>query len=146
VLLANKKYMTEEINQVTPETAQAEMHHEESNTAPVPAPVQETKTSAGDKNTGMAVVAYIIFFIPMLTGDYQKDAFVKYHVKQGLALFCVAVALSILGMMMPWVFLLIGWIFNLGILALAIIGIINAVKGKQEPLPAIGFIADYFKF
>jgi len=150
VLLANKKYMTEEINQVTPEPTQAEMHQEESNTAPAPAPVptpvQETKTSTGDKNTGMAVVAYIIFFIPMLTGDYKKDAFVNYHVKQGLALFCVAIVLNILGMIMPLVWLMIGWLFSLGILALAIIGSINAVNGKKEPLPAVGFIADYFKF
>ena len=45
----------------------------------------------GKKNTTMAVIAYIIFFVPLLTGDAQKDAFVKYHVKQGLVLFLLAV-------------------------------------------------------
>lgn len=33
-----------------------------------------------EKNIGMAVVAYILFFIPLLT-DAKNDPFVKYHVK-----------------------------------------------------------------
>ncbi|GAF91940.1 unnamed protein product, partial [marine sediment metagenome] len=45
-----------------------------------------------EKNTGMAIVAYILFFIPLLT-DAKNDPFVKYHVKQGLSLFLVAVVI-----------------------------------------------------
>jgi len=44
------------------------------------------------KNTGMAVVAYFIFFLPLLT-EAKKDPFVKYHVRQGLGLLIAFFAL-----------------------------------------------------
>jgi len=34
----------------------------------------------------MAILAYILFFIPLLT-DSKNDPYVKYHIKQGLVLF-----------------------------------------------------------
>ena len=49
----------------------------------------------GNKNTMMAVIAYILFFVPLLTGDAKKDSFVKYHTKQGLVLFLLAVLINI---------------------------------------------------
>jgi len=49
-------------------------------------PSEPLKTKTEEKNTGMAIVAYILFFIPLLT-DAKKDPFVKYHVKQGLVIF-----------------------------------------------------------
>lgn len=101
----------------------------------------------GQKNTTMAIIAYIIFFVPLLTGDAQKDPFVKYHVKQGLVLFLLAVIINVIGMIIPFYFWYsISWILSLGVLALLILGIVNAVNGKQEPLPVIGKFADVFKF
>ncbi|MFA6486168.1 MAG: hypothetical protein WCT40_02275 [Candidatus Magasanikbacteria bacterium] len=102
----------------------------------------------GDKkNTAMAVIAYILFFVPLLTGDAKKDAFVKYHVKQGLVLFLLAVLINVVGWVIPFYFWFsISWIFSMGMLVLLILGIINAVNGKQEPLPVIGKFADVFKF
>ncbi|HOE15288.1 MAG TPA: hypothetical protein PLH82_01145 [Candidatus Paceibacterota bacterium] len=47
---------------------------------------EQSKSTVKEKNTGMAILAYILFFIPLLT-DSKKDPFVKYHVKQGLVLF-----------------------------------------------------------
>ena len=97
------------------------------------------------KNTGMAIVAYIIFFIPLLT-DSKNDPFVKYHVKQGLVLFIASVIVSIIIRVLP----VIGWIIapflDLAILIFVIIGIMNAVNGVQKPLPLIGQYADNFKF
>lgn len=102
---------------------------------------------AENRNTAMAVIAYIIFFIPLLTGDAKKDPFVNYHVKQGLVLFLLAVAINIVGMILPFYFWWsISWLLSLGILALCIIGIMNAVNGKQVPLPVIGSFAKNFKF
>jgi uncharacterized membrane protein len=110
----------------------------------------DAPTTAGNKNTTMAVIAYILFFVPLLTGDAKKDAFVKYHTKQGLVLFILAAIVQAIVWAMPfhiwWSF---GWIINLvslGELVLLILGIINAVNGKQEPLPLIGQFADNFKF
>ena len=40
----------------------------------------------------MAILAYILFFIPLLAGEHRKSPFVKYHTNQGtvLALFAIA--------------------------------------------------------
>jgi len=101
-------------------------------------------------NTGMAVLAYILFFVPLLTGDAKKDEFVKFHTKQGLVLFFASFLINAIHWMLPyslyWTF---GWVFtllSLGILVLLIIGIINAVNGKKEPLPVIGSLSEMFKF
>ena len=110
---------------------------------------QNTQPSANPqakgKNTGMAVVAYIIFFIPLLT-DAKNDPFVKYHVKQGLVLFICSVIVWFVARVIP----VLGWaiapLLNLAILVLAIIGIINAVNGAEKPLPLIGQFSDNFKF
>jgi len=94
------------------------------------------------KNTVLAAVAYIVFFIPLLTED-KHDPFVKFHVKQGMALFVIWFVFGILGMV-PF----IGWvtpILMLGVVALMVIGIAGALKGQQRSLPFIGKYADSFK-
>ena len=91
------------------------------------------------ENIGMAVVAYILFFIPLLT-DAKNDPFVRYHVKQGLVLFIawfVVVAISWL----PMIYMF-SWVLHVGLFVLFIMGIRNAVGGKETPLPLIGQFAD----
>lgn len=110
-----------------------------------PAPQPEApKHDGAQKNTGMAVVAYILFFIPLLT-DAKNDPFVKFHVKQGLLLFIGWIIVWVLGMI-TWRLWSVLWILDLGLLVLLILGIINALNGKQEPLPIVGKFADSFKF
>ncbi len=98
------------------------------------------KKEAKSLNTGMAVIAYILFFVPLLTED-KDDPFVKYHVKQGLVLFIAAIANMIFAMV-P----LLGWFLSpliaIGLLILVIVGILNAVNGVEKPLPVIGQYAD----
>ncbi|OGH91527.1 MAG: hypothetical protein A2534_02285 [Candidatus Magasanikbacteria bacterium RIFOXYD2_FULL_39_9] len=92
----------------------------------------------------MAVVAYILFFVPLLT-DAKNDPFVKFHVKQGLILFIACVASAIF-IRLP----VIGWILmvplNIFLFVAWIMGILNALSGKQKHLPFIGEYADSFKF
>ena len=91
------------------------------------------------KNIGMAVVAYILFFIPLLT-DAKNDPFVKYHVKQGLVLFITSlVAMAISWLPMIYMF---SWVLHIGLFVLFVIGIMNAIGGKETPLPLIGQFAD----
>lgn len=97
-----------------------------------------------EKNTGMAVVAYIIFFLPLLT-EAKKDPFVKYHVKQGLTLFLAGIIARII-VYIPVIGWILIWPFNVFLLILFVIGVMNALGGKQEPLPIIGKFAEKFKF
>jgi len=108
-------------------------------------------------NKGMAILAYIIFFIPLLAGAHKKSRFVKYHANQGLVLFlfylvyCIVIGIvtsiivsaviystaywgtlgAILGLL---------WLLYLIPLIWCIIGIVNAAQGKCKPLPIIGGI------
>jgi len=120
------------------------------------APASGPATPQGDaeQNKGMAVLAYILFFIPLLAGTHKTSEFVKYHTNQGIVLVIFYVALGIvtsifsailmgiavaslavgLIMAVPVIIGLI-WIFPL---ILVIIGIVNAATGKMKPVPVIG--------
>lgn len=107
----------------------------------------ETPKTGEGQNTAMAIIAYILFFVPLLTGDAKKDPFVKYHTKQGLVLFLLAVLINAIGWIVPFYFWWrISSILSLGTLILLIIGIKNAMNGKQQPLPLIGKYSSMFKF
>jgi len=95
------------------------------------------------KNIGMAIVAYILFFVPLLT-ESKNDPFVKYHIKQGLVLFITSFIVMIVSRM-P-VIQLFTWPLNIVVLILFIMGIMNAVNGKEKPLPLIGKFGDKFNF
>lgn len=97
----------------------------------------------GKKNVGMAIIAYLIFFVPLLT-EAKQDPFVIFHVKQGLALFLYWVGMAVLSMIpILGIIVLIGYPVGL---VLLIIGFINASQGKEKELPLIGQFAHQFKF
>ena len=97
------------------------------------------------KNIGMAIVAYLIFFLPLLT-EAKKDPFVKYHVRQGLGLLIAFFALRFLTLfLIAPLFYTFGFLFmfvlsatNLFLVVLLVLGMMNAAKGEEKPLPLIG--------
>lgn len=94
-----------------------------------------------EKNKLMGILAYIIFFIPLLAAKDSK--FAMYHANQGLVLFlgCIAVMIaSFILAFIPFLGWLISFVAWIGIMVLAILGIINAAKGECKPLPLIGGI------
>lgn len=109
-----------------------------------------------EDNKMMGVLAYILFFIPLIAGP-KDSKFVKYHTNQGLVLFIATIAWVIIKRILSailvaiffripfvwglisiilWVLSLVTYVFA----ALAIIGIINAANGTKKPLPVIGGI------
>ena len=96
--------------------------------------------SDAEQNKGMAAIAYIgiLFLIPLLA---KKDSpFAQYHAKQGLVLFIFEVIASAIS----WI-PVVGWVLPIAGLILFIIGLMNALGGKTEPLPVIGQFGDKFK-
>lgn len=90
-----------------------------------------------EKNKVMALLSYLIFFIPLLAA--RESPFAMYHANQGLILFLAALFINVIGTIIP----IIGWfiiipIGNLLVLVYAIIGIINALNGQTKQLPLIG--------
>ena len=103
-----------------------------------------TPTPSSTKNTTMAAIAYLLFFVPLLT-DAKDDPFVKFHVKQGLLLLILGIFTSIIGSI-P-IIGLIGWLLGLGIFVLWVIGIMNALNGNMTPVPLVGqYAEEYLKF
>ena len=94
------------------------------------------------KNVGMAALCYfgILVLIPFLT-DAKNDPFVKFHIKQGLVLLISYIIVSFI----IWI-PLVGWILGIIMFILFIMGLINALGGKETPLPVIGKFAENFKF
>jgi len=93
-----------------------------------PADIEKGKTMAG--------LAYILFFLPLIV--CPDSSFGKFHANQGLLLLITSVIGSVVLSFIP----IIGWIilpfFTLGILAFAIIGLVNGLQGKAKRLPLIG--------
>jgi uncharacterized membrane protein len=96
-----------------------------------PEEIQQGKT--------MAIVAYLLFFVPLLMDDMRKNKFVMFHTEQSLANFILAVIISILGSLTCFGFFLgcVPFVF-------CIIGIINAANGEVKPLPIIGQYGEKF--
>lgn len=127
----------------------------------IDAEAAQTVTVSEDKdaqdNKGMGILAYILFFIPLLKGAHKTSPFVKYHTNQGTVLFILAMAYAIVEEILrsmikvPTSFYGVvsfpetpGWLNlilslgNLAIFVLFIMGIVNVVNGKKVPLPLIG--------
>ena len=114
-----------------------------------------TQSNDAEENKGMAILAYILFFIPLLTGDFKKSPFVKYHTNQGILLFITYAALGIATQLIRsllWAILrgAYTWLGVYGMLntllnvlwiapmVLFVLGVINAANGRTKPLPVIG--------
>ncbi len=105
----------------------------------VPAAPAGKKVSQDEKT--MAIVAWFIFFVPLLT-DQKDSKFVKFHVNQSFNLTLLAIAGYFIATMLAVV--LIGFllmpIIGIATFVLWIIGILSAVNGEMKRLPIIGNI------
>ncbi len=97
------------------------------------------KTTDDDvaKHKTMAILAWIIFFIPLLT-DAKDSKFAKFHANQSLLVTLASVVSAILNATV--VLAIVG--IPLGIVAFIfwIMGIIGAANGQMKRLPLIGGI------
>ena len=88
----------------------------------------------------MAILAYLIFFIPLLMDDMKKNNFVMYHTEQAIVLLIFNIIAGILGTITCG----IGLILYIPWLVFLIMGIMNAAKGEAKPLPLIGSFGEKF--
>ncbi|MEO8209084.1 MAG: hypothetical protein ABI840_00875 [bacterium] len=97
-----------------------------------PEEIQQGKT--------MAIVAYLIFFIPLLMEDMRNNKFVMYHTEQSILIVILYVIVSIVGTLTCG----IGMVLYILCIVLQIIGIMNAANGEVKPLPLIGQYGEKF--
>ncbi len=105
-------------------------------------PVAQTASSSdAEKNKLMAIIGYIIpilFFIPLVS-DAKNSPFAKFHANQQLNLLLAAIAVNIVGSIIP----VLGWFIilpfgSLMLIIFAVMGIIHGAKGEMKKLPLIG--------
>jgi len=94
---------------------------------------EEKKLSQDDQLWG--ALSYLWVFSIVALALKKNNDFIRFHANQGALLFI----LSFIGLIPVF-----GWIINLIILILAIIGIIKALAGKKWELPALGEAAKNF--
>jgi len=93
-----------------------------------------------ESGKGMAIVAYLIFFVPLIMDDARKNKFVMFHTEQAILL----LILNIIALIITMVTCGIGVVFYIPVLIFYVLGIINAVKGEAKPLPLIGQFGEKF--
>ncbi|PKP27028.1 MAG: hypothetical protein CVU03_00315 [Bacteroidetes bacterium HGW-Bacteroidetes-2] len=96
--------------------------------------------SIANEGKNIAMIAYITIIgliIAFVMNNEKKNEFARFHIKQSLGLALTGLALGIIGMI-P----ILGWIINiLGIFVLLymwIVGLMNAINGKQNTVPFLG--------
>ncbi|MDR0964404.1 MAG: zinc-ribbon domain-containing protein [Clostridium sp.] len=126
--------------------------------------VPQTLEQDVQQNRAMAIVSYIIFFIPLIAGTHKNSPYVRFHVNQGFTVFLLNIAYNILSWILSAVIKVEksygdfwgysigtyratpGWltailmIGSIGVLVFCILGIINAATGKMKEVPIIGKI------
>ena len=95
-----------------------------------------------NKNISLLSYLFCLFLIPRFTRKNSK--FAQYHVNQGLTLFLVEIAGSIVFSILEklpligFVFTIAKYAFNLATLVLTFLGLLNVSQGKAKQLPFIG--------
>lgn len=93
----------------------------------------------------IAIISYITLIgllIAYLMNNDKKNEFAKFHIGQAVRVAILGVANYILGFFLPFSLGILSTIIGLGVLALAIMGIINAVNLQEKKLPIIGTIGE----
>ena len=130
----------------------------------MPEAPKETNTGSGEKlDTTTGLIAYLTligFVIALVLNNEKKGeekAFGAFHLRQSLGLMLTGIVAMIALMILSSILLVISYklliimsiiwpVFYLGLLALVVVGIINAANGQKKELPVIGaFISKTFK-
>ena len=108
----------------------------------------------------MGILAYPLFFVPLIAGAFKTSPFVKFHTNQGILLWIVFIGYSIINSILsfairvdrvryvfgipyysrgtPVVLSVILSLLYIPIVILCVMGIMTASKGEMKPLPVIG--------
>lgn len=84
------------------------------------------------KTLGIVSYLTLIGWIIALVMNTSKDEYVRFHLRQALLLHLAGLI---------WMIPIIGWLLGVATLVFWIMGLVSAINGKQEPLPAVGPLA-----
>lgn len=88
------------------------------------------KDIEANKNVAALSYAWILFLVPLLTKRHSK--FAQFHAKQGLVLFVIELAASLL-----YIFPVFGQLLMLAIIVVSVMGIVKTLNGEWWKIPYI---------
>jgi uncharacterized membrane protein len=88
----------------------------------------------------IAIIAYITIIgllIAIILNNEKKNSFAAYHIRQGLGIGLAGLVIGIIVVIpiLGWFIFLVGWLL---ILVMWISGLINALNGREKPVPVLG--------
>lgn len=105
---------------------------------------QEASSEMGNEKL-YAVIGYIfpfLFFLPLVQDDLKANQFSRFHAGQQLNLLLLVVAYmalqNVFFMILYFMWMPISSLIWLGIVVLAVLGVVNALGGHTKELPLIG--------
>jgi uncharacterized membrane protein len=111
-----------------------ENFNEQNSNEPIRNFTENSDSSKNDKV--LAVIAYIIFFIPLLKEN--RSDFLNFHTNQGTLFFLFALAGHIVLSLIP----VVGWLFlpffSVTVFIFFVIAVANVLHGKTKELPWFG--------
>ncbi|MEK7176843.1 MAG: hypothetical protein AAB719_00895 [Patescibacteria group bacterium] len=101
--------------------------------------------SGSSNKTLMGILSYLgpLVIVPFLMS--KDDSFVKFHIKQGLVVFCLSLVAWIFGSVMYSFYMVVN-VINLATFVLSVMGIVHVVQKNEKELPLVGGLAKYFTF
>jgi uncharacterized membrane protein len=93
-----------------------------------------------DSGKTMAIIAYFIFFVPLLVEDAKKNKFAMFHTEQSIVLFIIQVIVIIVGTITCG----IGYILYIPLLVFYVMGIVYAAQGQVKEIPLVGKFGEKF--
>lgn len=91
-----------------------------------------------------ATLAYVLSIVGFLlvVGMRKHDRYAMFHAKQSLILFFGFVIAWLVEAVVPFVGWFVGAVLTVLLVILWVIGIVNALRGKETPLPVVGVFAE----
>jgi|LSQX01.1.fsa_nt_gb uncharacterized membrane protein len=101
---------------------------------------QRSSSRQGEMNNTIAIISYLTLVglvIAFVMNNEKKEAFARYHIRQSLGLNIASLALSIINVIpvLGWIVSIVGFFV---LLYMWIVGLMNAINGKEKPVPILG--------
>jgi len=105
----------------------------------------ENNTVEEGRTTAIISYFWIIgFVIALLMNTDKKNTFASFHIRQSLGIIVAWVA--VWGVLYILSIPILGWILEVGLFVLWILGLISAIQGEEKPVPLVGVkFQEWFK-
>jgi len=101
-----------------------------------------THADTHEKKMLIGVLSYLSVLVIAAYLMGKNDPSTHFHIKQGTVLFTVEIATWVIATMIPLLFPILALV-HIGLVILAIVGIINVLRKKEKGLPLIGRFAKH---